>query len=285
MTNSDEMEIYPKHIIDNQRTKALIIFIISILFLFLVVMRSFFISEANLATNMEVTSQAPSLAHPFGTDWLGRDVYTRTLAGLRISLIVGAVASAISTVIGVGLGLLSSIHPLFDSLVDWLINLFLTVPYIVVAILVSVIMGRGFVGIIIAIGITHWAPFARLVRSRTKEIMSSSYIEVSKKLGHHSVWIARQHILPQLIPLIFLNLTLTFPQAILHEAELTLLGFGLPPHRPAIGIILAESIQSLSSGEWWLIVFPGLSLLLVVLAIQQTGENIRKLMDPHILHE
>lgn len=271
--------------IRNNRTKALLVFIISLAFLLLVIVENIILPEENLLSNLQLINQPPSWKHPFGTDWLGRDMLTRTVYGLRISLIVGAIASFLTLFIGISLGLISSINKSIDAFVFWLINLFLSLPATIFAILISVVFGRGLRGVIIAISLTHWAHFARLVRASVQEIQNADYIQVSKKFGKTPFWIAIHHILPHLVPLSLVGLTLTFPQAILHEATLTLLGFGLSPHQPAIGIILSESIKYLSSGKWWLMVFPGLSLLIFVLSIQQLGESTKSLIDPITLRE
>lgn len=271
--------------IRNNRTKALLVFIISLAFLLLVIVGNIILPEENLLSNLQLINQPPSWKHPFGTDWLGRDMLTRTVYGLRISLIVGAIASFLTLFIGISLGLISSINKSIDAFVFWLINLFLSLPATIFAILISVVFGRDLRGVIIAISLTHWAHFARLVRASVQEIQNADYIQVSKKFGKTPFWIAIHHILPHLVPLSLVGLTLTFPQAILHEATLTLLGFGLSPHQPAIGIILSESIKYLSSGKWWLMVFPGLSLLIFVLSIQQLGESTKSLIDPITLRE
>jgi len=284
--NNQNITTSPKSVTKyNQRTKILINISITIFLILLVVISYLILPQENLSSNMSMINQSPSLEYPFGTDWLGRDMLTRTVHGLMISLLVGTITSIMTITIGIILGILSSLHPTLDSIVSWFINLSLTIPSMIFIILISVILGRGLVGVIVGISLTHWASFARLIRAEVVEIKDSEYVKISRKLGKTSWWIAKHHILPHLIPLTSVGFTLSFPQAILHEASITLLGFGLPPHEPAIGIILSESIQYLSNGSWWLMFFPGLCLLLIVLSIQKTGENLRQLIDPETIHE
>ena len=227
----------------------------------------------------------PSLEHLFGTDWMGRDMFQRTIAGLGLSLIVGFVASAVSTIISVILGLFSSFNKLADECVAGIIDLFGSVPHILLIILVSIMFGGGTFGVIMGVGLTHWTPLARVLRSEVKEIKTKEFIQLSGNLGRSKPWIAVKHLLPLLISQIIVGVILMFPHAIMHEAAITFLGFGLPPHEPAIGVILSESMQYLSSGYWWLAFYPGMSLLIVVLLFDLIGENVEKLLNPETAQE
>ena len=112
------------------------------------------------------------------------------------------------------------------------------------------------------------------------QLRSQTYIAVSRKLGKRSGWILVHHLLPHLVPQFFVGLILTFPHAVLHEASISFLGFGLPPEQPAIGIILSESMQYLSTGLWWSAVFPGLLLVAIVLLVDRLGDQLRRIFDP-----
>jgi peptide/nickel transport system permease protein len=216
---------------------------------------------------------------------MGRDMFIRTLEGLGLSILVGGFASTISTVLTVILGLLSSAGRSADAFVSWLVDLFLSIPHLLLIILISIGMGGGATGVIIGVALTHWPSLTRVVRAEIKQLKTQEYIHISRNLGRSKWWIATKHILPHLIPQILLGTILMFPHAILHEASVTFLGFGLSPHEPAIGIILSESMRYLSAGYWWLAFFPGLSLLIVVLAFDIIGENLGKLMNPKNAHE
>ncbi|MDD3041930.1 MAG: ABC transporter permease [Methanosarcinaceae archaeon] len=269
----------------NLRQKTLLIIGFTSLLLFTIVLSSVFLNGESLPTNFGSRNLAPSLNHPFGTDWMGRDMFIRTLEGLGLSIVIGAFASTISAVLTVILGLLSSAGKTADSFVSWLVDLFLSIPHLLLIILISIGFGGGATGVVIGVALTHWPGLTRVVRAEIKQLKTQEYIHISRNLGKSIWWIATKHILPHLIPQILLGTILMFPHAILHEASVTFLGFGLSPHEPAIGIILSESMRYLSAGYWWLAFFPGLSLLIVVLAFDMIGENIGKLMDPKNAHE
>lgn len=269
----------------NLRQKTLLIIGFTSLLLVSIVVSSLFVEGDSLPTDFSSKNLAPSLEHPFGTDWMGRDMFTRTLEGLGLSIMIGAFASLISTVITVILGLLSSAGKTADSFVSWLVDLFLSIPHLLLIILISIGLGGGAPGVILGVALTHWTSLTRVIRAEIKQLQTQEYIHISRNLGKSKWWIATKHILPHLTPQIILGTILLFPHAILHEASVTFLGFGLSPHEPAIGIILSESMRYLSAGYWWLAFFPGLSLLIVVLAFDMIGENLGKLMDPKNAHE
>ncbi len=269
----------------NLRQKTLLIIGFTSLLLLSIVVSSVFLGEEPLHTNFGSKNLAPSLEHPFGTDWMGRDMFIRTLEGLGLSILVGGLASTISTVLTVILGLLSSAGKTADSFVSWLVDLFLSIPHLLLIILISIGMGGGATGVITGVALTHWPSLTRVVRAEIKQLKTQEYIHISRNLGRSKWWIATKHILPHLVPQILLGTILMFPHAILHEASVTFLGFGLSPHEPAIGIILSESMRYLSAGYWWLAFFPGLSLLIVVLAFDMIGESLGKLMNPKNAHE
>jgi peptide/nickel transport system permease protein len=225
-------------------------------------------------------NQPPSLEHWFGTDWLGRDMFTRTLKGLGLSVQVGFFASILSSIIAVALAFLSSFNKHLDSFVSWLIDVFLSIPHILLIILISIALGGGAFGVIMGVAFTHWTSLARVLRAEIKRIKTSEFVTISEKLGQSKLWIARKQILPLVITQIIVGTILIFPHAIMHEAGVTFLGFGLSPHEPAIGIILSESMKYRASGNWWFALFPGLALLILVLLFDIAGENIKKMLDP-----
>lgn len=245
-----------------------------------------FIGDEALAPDFSRKSLPPSRAYPFGTDWLGRDVLLRTVKGLSLSITLGALASAVSAVLATILGMLAAIGSKWlDALINWLIDLVMGVPHLVLLILIAFALGRGLWGLLIGIALTHWTSLARLVRAEVLQIRSQQYIMVSKRLGHSTGWILRRHILPHIAPQFIVGLVLLFPHAILHESALSFLGYGLPPEQPAIGIILSESIKTLSGGMWWLAFFPGLMLVILVILFDKLGDNLKTLIDPYSAQE
>lgn len=264
----------------NIRRRTILIIISTAVMLFAMMMTGLFIDEEQIGINFQAKKEAPSLQYLFGTDWLGRDMLYRTLKGLTLSFGVGIVAAFSSTMLALLLSLLSSWSKMADSIVTWLIDLFLSVPHLVTLILISFAFGGGFKGVVIGLALTHWPALTRLLRAEMMQVKTAEYVAVSQQLGKSNMWIARHHFLPHLIPQLIIGFILMFPHAILHEAAITFLGFGLSSESPAIGIILSESMQYLSIGLWWLAFFPGLTLLCMVGMFDALGRNIRRLMDP-----
>ena len=230
-------------------------------------------------------NKPPSFEHLFGTDWMGRDMFTRTLKGLGLSVQIGAGASILSSIIAIALAFLGSMNKHLDSFMSWLIDLFLSIPHILLIILISIALGGGAFGVTMGVAITHWTSLARVLRAEIKQIQTSDYVKLSERFGKSKLWIARKQILPLVTTQIIVGTILIFPHAIMHEASVTFLGFGLSPHEPAIGIILSESMKYLATGNWWLALFPGLALLILVLLFDIAGENIKKILDPTSANE
>lgn len=270
----------------NRRRRTLILVALLAVFLAFIAVGGALLGQSSLSTDVEEKNLGPSLRRPFGTDWLGRDMLTRTLKGLTLSMGVGLLASSISACIAVFLGLAAATMPrVVDAFISWLIDLFLSMPHLVMLILVAFILGGGGKGVIIAVAVTHWPSLARVVRAEVLQLWHSDYVQFSRRAGRSRLWIATRHMAPHLLPQVMVGYILLFPHAILHEASITFLGFGLSPHKPAIGVILSESMRYLSTGRWWLAFFPGLSLLALVFAFYSLGSNIRQLADPWSAHE
>ena len=269
----------------NLRTKTLLTIAITVSILILVVISSLLINSADITTNFDAMSLPPSFEHLFGTDWLGRDMFTRTLKGLGLSVQIGAGASILSSIIAVALAFVGSINKKLDTFIAWLVDLFLSIPHILLIILISIALGGGAFGVTMGVAVTHWTTLTRVLRAEIKQIQTSDYVKLAGRFGKSKWWIARKHILPLVITQVIVGTILIFPHAIMHEASVTFLGFGLAPHEPAIGIILSESMKYLAIGDWWLALFPGLALLILVLLFDIAGENIKKLLDPTSANE
>lgn len=265
----------------NRRQQTLWGIALCALFLLTIILSTWVIGNGGLGPVLAQRNQPPSLTHPFGTDWLGRDMLSRSLHGMSLSLRIGLLAAAISALIGTGLGLAAgTLGGWVDAVVTWIIDVFFSLPHLVLLILIAFAAGGGTTGVIIAVALTHWTSLARVIRAEVLQVNSSDYVKLSYRFGRSPVWVARHHMVPHIIPQLLVGLILLFPHAILHEAALSFIGIGLSPHIPAIGIILAESMRHLSTGYWWLGVMPGLLLLLSVKAFDWLGENIRALLDP-----
>lgn len=270
----------------NRRTKIIIYAAVIFLVLLGIYVSGAFLGDGQITADFSKKALPPSLGHPFGTDMLGRDMLVRTIKGLSVSIVVGVVASSVSAVIALIVGVVAATGKSWlDHFMNWLIDLVMGIPHTVLLILISFACGKGLKGVLIGVAVTHWTGLARIIRSEVLQIRSQQYIEVSRKLGHSNWWITVHHILPHMVPQFLIGLILMFPHAIMHESGLTFLGFGLSPEQPAIGIILSESMKYLSTGMWWLAFFPGLMLVIIVLLFDKLGENMKKIIDPYSSHE
>ncbi|MDY4922317.1 ABC transporter permease [Frisingicoccus sp.] len=270
----------------NRRTKVIIFTIIIALIIIGAYIAGILIPDSAVAPDFSNTKLPPSFSHPFGTDWLGRDLFLRTLKGLSISLTIGIMASLISGAAAVLIGIAAAMGSRrIDGIINWIIDLVMGVPHTILIILISFACGRGMKGLLLGIAVTHWTGLARLIRSEVLQLRNQQYVAVSRKLGKSGSWILVHHLLPHLLPQFFVGLVLMFPHAILHEAAISFLGYGLPPEQPAIGIILSESMKYLSAGMWWLAVFPGALLVGIVLLVDRLGDNLRMIIDPYSAQE
>lgn len=270
----------------NRRTKTLFLTLFLSVLVLLVYASGILIPGEAAGTNIQYAGQPPSWAHPFGTDNLGRDLLMRTLKGLSVSVTVGITASCVSAVIAIltGIATAAGLRGV-DGVIGWIIDLMMGIPHTVLILLISFSLGRGLKGLLVGIAATHWTSLARLIRGEVLQLRSAYYIAASRRLGKSGGWILTYHLLPHLAPQFIVGLILMFPHAILHEASISFLGYGLSPEQPAIGIILAESMRYLSSGMWWMAVFPGLLLVLFVLLLDRLGENLRAVLGPYSTQE
>ncbi|GHU42421.1 peptide ABC transporter permease [Spirochaetia bacterium] len=224
---------------------------------------------------------APSAKHIFGTDYLGRDMFFRTLKGLSASILIGTLAATSSAIIALALGLLSALRGgITDKIVSWFVDLFMSIPHLVLLMLVSYMLGKGERGVIIAIAITHWPGLTRLLRAEVLQVRDAPFVKTAARLGSTPLQIAAEHIVPHILPQFITGLILLFPHAILHEAAITFIGFGLALDTPAIGIILSESLAHISQGAWYLVFFPGTVLVVIVMLLDKLGEYVKLLADP-----
>ncbi|MBZ5486319.1 ABC transporter permease [Halomonas aquamarina] len=232
----------------------------------------------DLPTRMQFEARLapPGLDHWLGTDALGRELWARTLAGLALSFQVGFLAALLGSAIALGLALLATFSSRLDALISMLIDTLLSVPHLVLLLLIAFALGGGLQAVVIAVAITHWPGLARVLRAELLQLRAAPYIGISRALGKSRGFILLHHFLPHALPHCLVGALLLFPHAILHEAALTFLGVGLSPSQPAIGLLLADAMRYLSGGYWWLGVFPGLGLLLMVLSIERIASSARR---------
>ena len=249
------------------------------------VLGKFYFVEATTA-NFSQSGIAPSTQHVMGTDIMGRDMLARTLASLSTSVVIGLAAAVVSTIIATALGVAAGFGgSKADAIVSWLSDLCLGLPHLILLALISFALGKGFVGVIVGLSLTHWPSLCRLIRSEVVSYKNREFLAIAQKLGKSKPYIARHHILKFLLPQIAVGFILMFPHAILHEAALSFLGLGLSPDYPSIGVILGEAMTYLSAGMWWLAIFPGVALLLLVAVFNIAANRFKKLSDPLSAHD
>ena len=219
--------------------------------------------------------------HYLGTDGLGRDLLSFILHGLRISLMVGIVSIAISTILGITLGLFSGyLGGRFDSFVMRLADFQLTLPTVLVALAVIAVFGSGIWKLILLIGFTHWTVYARIVRGSVLVVREKEFIEAARSIGQKSYRIIFVHILPSVINPVLIISAVELPRVMLLESTLSFLGLGGPPTVPSLGGAIAHGYEFLLSGYWWLTLFPGFALMSVVMSINIIGDWLRDYTDP-----
>ncbi len=220
---------------------------------------------------------------PLGTDGLGRDVLSRLIYGARISLMVGITAVGIGGVMGTALGIIAGYFGgTLDDIIMRLADIQLAFPFILLTIMVLVVLGPGIPNLVLVLGVGQWVTYARIARGQTISQREKEYVEAARSMGANHWRIMFRSILPNVLaPLIVLS-SFNVASVILSEASLSFLGLGVPPTVPTWGGMLAESRDQLLAGKWWLAVFPGLAIMLTVLAINILGDWLRDFLDPRL---
>ena len=272
---------------DTNRRLQTILFLVAAIVILTAVTVAGIVTEGYAAeTDFSRRNLAPDLQHPFGTDWMGRDMLARTLAGLSLSIRIGVLTAAVSAAVALLLGTASVVFGRkADAVISWCIDLVMGIPHILLVMLISLACGRGFAGVVAGVSLSHWPSLARVIRGELIQLRQAPYILAAEKMGVSKLQNIRRHMLPHLLPQFLTGLILLFPHAILHESSVTFLGFGLSSEQPAIGVILSESMQYLTTGKWWLALFPGAALVIVVILFAMLGERVRRLLDPASIHE
>jgi peptide/nickel transport system permease protein len=224
--------------------------------------------------------QSPRLTHLFGTDELGRDILTRVMYGGRISLWVGVVSVGISAGAGLVLGLLSGYHSSWsDMLIMRMMDIMLAFPSIMLALAVVAVLGPGMVNVMIAVGISYIPHYTRVVRASVLATRVNTYVEAARVVGCRDGRIMFRHILPNAITPVIVISTLGLGVAILIAAGLSFLGLGVEPPTPEWGTMVSRG-RSFMRLNWWIATFPGLAILVTVMAINLFGDGLRDALDP-----
>lgn len=246
---------------------------------------SFFVGSGATDIHYSLKNMPPSWAHPFGTDFMGRDVLLRSIKGLGLSVQIGLMASFVSSLLALVLGIISALGPKrLDDMICLMIDICMGIPHVMLILMISVMLGGGEQGIIWGVVLTHWPRLTRLIRGEIQQIVNRPYVHIARQQGESAWYIAKVQMWTQVFPQYIVGLVLLFPHAIIHEAGISFLGYGLPLDTPSIGIMLSESIRYLAMGLWWSSFFPGLLLVCAVFLVQEMGQTLEKELNPWTYH-
>lgn len=240
------------------------------------------------AQNYDLINIKPNGVHWFGTDELGRDLFTRTWYGAFYSLIIGVLAAAIDFMIGVLYGGVAGMATRkVDAVMMRIAEVIYSIPYLLVVILLSVVFstvgaGTSMFVLILAMSLTGWVPMAILVRGQVLQLKESEYSLASESLGGSKGWILRKHIIPNTLGPILVNITLTIPRAIFAEATLSFLGLGLQPPKSSLGNLANDGLAGLPVGNAYQILIPALFISLIMFAFNVLGDGLRDALDPRL---
>ncbi|MDM9559801.1 MULTISPECIES: ABC transporter permease [Bordetella] len=228
--------------------------------------------------------QAPGATHWFGTDDFGRDVFSRVIHGGRLSLLVGFLVVLLSSVLGIALGLVAGFFRGADKFVSRLIDAMMAFPDILLAIALVAALGPSLLNVVIALGIVYAPRLARIVRASTLVIRELPFVEAARALGVPTRRIVVVHVLRNLVSPILVQGTFIFAYAILAEAGLSFLGVGVSPEIPTWGTMINAGQQYMGSADW-IMVFPGIAIVLSVMSLQLVGDGLRDVLDPRLRKE
>jgi peptide/nickel transport system permease protein len=242
-------------------------------------------------SSMRERREPPSLAHPMGTDTLGRDMMTRLLYGGRISLSIGLLATLLGVTIGTFIGAIAGYYGgTVDNLLMRLTDLFISLPRIFMLIIMSLLLRSmeapllqaygGVGGIVLILGLLSWTGVARLVRGQFLSLKEKEFVEAAQTLGIRNMRIVFRHVLPNTATPIIVAATLLVAGSIISESGLSFLGFGVQPPTPTWGNMLNAAQDEMRKGNWWMAFFPGLMIFLTVISINYIGDGLRDALDP-----
>jgi peptide/nickel transport system permease protein len=233
------------------------------------------------ASNFGAVSQRPSADHLFGTDWAGKDIFSRVMYGGRYSLSIGVIAISLALAVGVPLGSIAGYYGgWIDEVIMRIVDILYSFPFLVLAIALIAVLGQGFWKMILALVLVVWISYARLIRGEILSVKENDYVMAARALGARDRSIIFRHIVPNAIAPVIVQATLGIGTVVLTAAALGFLGLGLQPGSAEWGSMLSAGKETLIQGQWWVTVFPGLAIFLFVLSINLVGDGIRDAIDP-----
>ncbi len=225
---------------------------------------------------------SPSLKHWWGTDQYGRDIFTRCVYGCRVSLSVGIISQLIATIIGYFMGVTAGyVGGKTDDAISFVMQVFSSFPFLLFAMALMYALGPGITNLYISLGLLSWASTAKLIRGQVMQLKGQEYIQACKVDGGSTLRIILKHLLPNCIPMLIVSITLGIPSAILSEASLSYLGLGVPSPKPSWGSMIAESQDFIRSNTYYSL-FPGLCIIVTVMAFNMMGDGLRDALDPKL---
>jgi len=263
-----------------RRKGAVVGLVVVVLFVALAIFAPLISPYDPAAQSWTAVRKAPSLAHWFGTDDVGRDVLARVIYGARASLLAGVISVSIALAVGVPLGLISGyLGGWVDAVLSRITDAMLAVPFLILAIALAAFLGPSLGNAMIAIGVTTTPIFVRLTRGQVMAVKVEDYVEAARAIGNPRWRIALFHILPNILPALLVQATLSIAAAIIAEAALSFLGLGQQPPAPSWGSMLNSAQRFLTTASW-MAIWPGLAIFLTVLSFNLVGDGLRDALDP-----
>lgn len=263
-----------------RRPSALIGLAVVIAFILMAIFAPYISPQDPIATSWGTIRKAPSAAHWFGTDEIGRDVLSRIIWGTQASLMAGVISVSISLLIGVPIGLLAGfVGGAVDAIISRITDAFLACPFLILAIALAAFLGPSLTNAMVAIGISAAPIFVRLTRGQVIQIKVEDYVEAARSVGNPPWRIALVHILPNILPPLLVQATLAIAAAVIAEASLSFLGLGQQPPAPSWGSMLNTAKNYIEQAPW-MAIWPGISIFLLVLSFNLFGDGLRDALDP-----